>query len=130
LCGFFIEFMAGVTTQYEVIAPSTDPGPATTAVTQVYAARPKSFFLASMLRTTRASGLRLYPAKRGSIIHRFFDSIAIEFAKLDLAWRDSIIRAIRQSVYYTFRSQFAPPQTATYATSLFRFTRATPALTL
>ncbi len=113
--------------QYVVLQPYADAASIGLPIDEVYQAKPKSYYLFNMLRTLYASGGRLYPAKRGSVVHRFLDGIAVEMARIDLMWRDSIARAIKQSVYWAFRSLFAQPFSQSYATGYATFTRPTPA---
>lgn len=122
--------MPVVSNQYTINPLNPDPDFQTTGtLDSIYKQRPKSFFLANMIRELKQSGKKLYRFDEGSVPHRFLDAIAHELARIDRSWFDSIERAIKESVYSAFTQpgEFSARYGATFAAGYGRFVRGTPA---
>lgn len=102
-----------------VAPPNTNPD--SSPFPEVYQAQPRSFFLANIIATLNANGLRLYPLNRpGDPIHRFLDGVANELARISRSVQDIIVRAIYEA---GFRAEGLILEEGTYATGTQQFTR-------
>lgn len=118
--------MPVVSDPYIILPPDPNPDGAS-AFPEIYEAKSKTAFLTSMVSSLRALGLRLYPTRRGSVAHRFLDTVALELSLISRAIQDVVVRAVLQSGYIAYG--FTPAE-ATFATGTFVFTRRSPAPSL